>query len=435
MTQDPPLLEIFLIIAAVALSGFFSLIETALVSARKSKLRPKAREGKKYKKALKTAEHPGPFLFILHVWISFLRIFAGVLGGFRVDRYLEGAFTFGASPLPRLLIMCAAALVITLGTVFLGELIPRQIALAAPERILAFTLPSIELLGFFLRPLIALSAKCSGLIYRLFHIEAAEPGITEDELRVALMEGEKSGIVESEERTMVEGVFYLGDRPVDAFMTHRSEIEWLDINAGRDEARRTALDRRDQRYFPVAAASLDEVVGTVSVQDILTALLEESWGGLKSIMAPPRFVPATMSALKAFEVFKKGETDFLCVMDEYGGFSGTLSIRDLIEEIVGELSRGAAGGILPQHDGTFLAGGSVNIDEAAERLSLGELPGEHQEYHTLAGFILRLAGEIPRAGAVFEWRGFSFKIISMDGNRIDQVLIRPPEKREEENGG
>jgi putative hemolysin len=243
------------------------------------------------------------------------------------------------------------------------------------------------------------------------------------------MEGEKSGIVESEERTMVEGVFYLGDRPVGTFMTHRSEIEWLDINADREKVKTAALAFRDQRYFPVAAGTLDEVAGVVSVQDILLALLEEPWRGLKAITRPPRFVPETMSALKAFEAFKKGEADVLFVMDEYGGFSGVLSVQDLFEEIVGELSAPAREeeAILKQEDGSYLVDGSVNIDEIAELLGREDLPGEHQEYHTLAGFILELAGEIPRTGASFPWQGFRFKILDMDGNRIDKVLIFPPE--------
>jgi putative hemolysin len=222
---------------------------------------------------------------------------------------------------------------------------------------------------------------------------------------------------------MVEGVFYLGDRPVGAFMTHRSDIAWLALDADAEEARKAALEDGARQYFPIAAESLDEVVGMVSVQDILAALLEEPWKGLKAIMTPPRFIPETMSALRAFEVFKREETDFLCVMDEYGGFAGTLSVRDLIEEIVGEFEVDKEE-ILPREDGSFSAGGGANIDDVAEALG-ADLP-EHQEYHTLAGFILELAGEIPKPGTVFEWRGFRFKITAMDGNRIDKVTIYPP---------
>ncbi|MDR2184109.1 MAG: hemolysin family protein [Treponema sp.] len=431
--MDAPPAELFLIVILIVISGFFSSMETALISSRKSKLRSRAlEENSNYKKVLDIAEHPGPFLFIFHAWIGFLRISAGIIGGFRIDRYFDAAFDASVpfSPHLRLLILCMTALLITLGAIFLGELIPRQIALASPEKLLAGVLPFIKILGFFLRPLMILTAGCSDLIYRILRIEASEPGITEDELRLALMEGEKSGVVESEERTMVEGVFYLGDRPVGAFMTHRSDIAWLALDAGAGEARKAALENGARQYFPIADGRLDEVVGIVSARDILAALLEKPWKGLKAIMTPPRFIPETMSALRAFEVFKREETDFLCVMDEYGGFAGALSVQDLIEEIVGEFEVDKEE-ILPREDGTFSAGGGANIDDVAEALAV-DLP-EHQEYHTLAGFILELAGEIPRPGMVFEWRGFRFKITAMDGNRIDRVAIYPPETAKTEN--
>jgi putative hemolysin len=249
--------------------------------------------------------------------------------------------------------------------------------------------------------------------------------MTEDELRRALREGEKSGIVESEERTMVEGVFYLGDRPVGAFMTHRSEIHWLDIDADGEKVRAMAIEHRAQQFFPVASGTLDEIAGVVSVQNILLAFLEDAWTGLRAIMAPPHFVPETMSSIRAFEAFKRGDSAFLLVIDEYGGFAGALTVRDLIEEIVGELSVSANNEILKRDDGSYLADGGVSIDDIAEILPIADLPGSPQEYHTLAGFILELAGEIPRAGAVFEWNGYRFTVVDMDGNRIDKALIEP----------
>jgi putative hemolysin len=186
-----------------------------------------------------------------------------------------------------------------------------------------------------------------------------------------------------------------------------------------------ALEYQAQRFFPVASGTLDSVVGVVSVQDILLALLKNSWGGLKSIMGPPHFVPETMSSLKAFEAFKKGDSNILFIIDEYGGFAGILTVRDLIEEIVGELSATAAEDepILAQEDGSYLVDGSVNIDDIAEILPIAGLPEDPQEYHTLAGFILELAGEIPRTGAAFDWNGYRFKVVDMDGNRIDKLLI------------
>jgi putative hemolysin len=226
---------------------------------------------------------------------------------------------------------------------------------------------------------------------------------------------------------MVEGVFYLGDRSAGAFMTHRSEIEWLDLEAGFDEIRDTVWNHTAQGCFPVAQGELDKIAGAVYLEDILKAIPEGLPQGLAPLIRKIPFVPETMSALKAFEAFKRGKTDYLFVMDEYGGFAGLLSVRDLIEEIVGQLSESPPEEeeLIPQGDGSWLAGGSVNIDDAARVLELSSLNGEgRQDYHTLAGFILDLAGEIPRPDAKFTYNGYEFKVVSMEGNRIERVLIR-----------
>ena len=249
--------------------------------------------------------------------------------------------------------------------------------------------------------------------------------MAEEGLRSALLEGEKSGVVESRERTMVEGVFYLGDRPVGDFMIHRSELKWLDINSGPEKARSVAESSKNQTCFPVADGDLDEAAGAVSSQEIYRALLDEKWPGLKSIMRVPYFIPETMSALKAFEAFKKADASDLFVMDEYGGFAGMLTFKNLIEEIVGELSASPEKeeSIVKQEDGTWLADGGLSIDDVAGELQLIKLTEEQGKYHTLAGFILYLAEEIPLVGAVFDYEGYRFKVARLVNNRIDKIII------------
>jgi putative hemolysin len=223
---------------------------------------------------------------------------------------------------------------------------------------------------------------------------------------------------------MVEGVFYLGDRPVGAFMTHRSEIQWLDINAPYAEIREKALEYRQQRYFPVVNGGPDEIVGAVYVEDIILDYAQNPQGSLRTIIKKALFVPQTMSALKAFESFKQGQGHFLFVMDEYGGLAGIISITALVEEIVGELSMPLQeeDPLIRQADGSWIADGTLNIDDAAKALSLTGLP-EDGDFHTLAGFVLHLAGELPHIGDSFEYQGYSFKVADKDGNRIDKLLI------------
>jgi putative hemolysin len=430
------IIPLFVILTA----GFFSFLKTALACCRKSRLRFLAEGGdKKYGAVLLALEKAGFFLASIRIVIIFLEILAGCLGVLFLLKFPADLFnSLGlGSPWAISVSVFFLVLLFTVALFLLGEAVPRRIGRGIPEAAAALFLPLIKFLSFIAAPLLLADRFIMGAVKRIFPSSPGHTGMTEDELRIALLEGEKSGIVESEERTMVEGVFYLGDRPAGAFMTHRSEVLWLDINAESEEARRVAEAGKDQRYFPVADGELDEVSGAVSVEDILKALLLPApaspappWPGLKALMKPPYFVPETMPAIKAFEAFKKAEAGCLFVMDEYGGFAGILTVWNLIEEIVGQLSssRGEGDKILLQEDGSWLADGSVNIDDAARALSLSGLGGEYGDYHTLAGFILDLAGEIPKTGACFDYHGYCFKIASMDGNRIGKVMISPLEK-------
>jgi putative hemolysin len=425
----------FLIICVAA--SFAATLETALSSARKTHLKIKAEDGdKKYRMALKIAERPEIFASALRVCNRFFMALAGAAGSACIflARSEQRFALWEPSDVIELSLIILAVI-----TGVLGGGVFKRIAMRRPERIILHFLPFIKCAAFLCAPFFTADAFFSSWVKKIFNAQGSAPeatqSITEAELRVALREGEKSGIVKSAERAMVEGVFYLGDRPAGAFMTHRSEIAWLDINASHDEVMKAAAQFRAQRHFPVAEDTLDEIIGVVSVEDILFAFIAHPQITLKNIVKPPHFVPETMSALKVIDVFKQKEVDFLFIMDEYGGFAGILSLNDLVEEIVGEFSAHSpeTESIVRQGDGSFLVDGSSNIDEIAELLSLPGLIDEHQEYHTLAGFILNLAGEIPGAGASFNYKDFDFTVAGMDGNRIDKVMIvhhAPPSPKE-----
>ena len=327
-----------------------------------------------------------------------------------------------------IIIIFVYVLITGLFVTFFCNALPAMISRTKPENITAALLPVIKILSVPMIPFTVPSMKFTSFFKKTFRPEIDNDNITEeelqDELRNTLLEGEKSGIVESKERSMVEGVFYLGDRPVGAFMTHRSEIQWLDINAPYNEIRDKAIEYRSQRCFPVADGSPDEILGAVYLEDIIIDTSQSEQKGLRAIMKEAQFVPETMTALKAFESFKHGRADFLFVMDEYGGLAGIISIRALVEEIVGELSAPVANEqpLTLLEDGSYLADGTLNIDDAAKALSLTGLP-EDDDFHTLAGFILHLAGELPGVGDSYEYQGYRFRVVDKDGNRIDKLMI------------
>ena len=411
---------ISIIIFLIIITGLFSFFDSALELCRKSRLEKE--KAKRYKAVLETLENPHHIFLACRLWNNILKIFTAFFAGYTSLTLI----TYRGIPIMALLAIYAFVLGIII-TLFCSVL-PRLLSHTKPEKIAAFLLPLMKILSVPMMPLTLLVLKFSAFFNKTIHHEINNDSITEeelqDELRNTLIEGEKSGVVESKERTMVEGVFYLGDRPVGAFMTHRSEIQWLDINTPYDEVREQALEHREQRCFPVTNASPDQIVGVVFLEDIILDYAQTEPQGLRAIMKKAQFVPETMPALKAFESFKHGQSNFLFVMDEYGGLAGIISITALVEEIVGELSMPTASEepILRQEDGSYLADGTLNIDDAAKALSLTGL-GEEGDFHTLAGLILHLSGELPKVGDSFEYQGYRFKVVDKDGNRIDKLLI------------
>jgi len=414
-----PFPAIFSALTLIITSGIFSLFDFSLGICRKSRLEKEP--GKLYRSVLKALENPKKLSLVCRLWINILRILAAIFTGFAIIRHLETAQISRPSAV---LVIAAYALSLGIIAALLGDGLPKLISRTRPEKIAAALLPLVKVLSIPMMPFTLPAMKFSSFFHSAFRQEIDDNSITEDELRDALLEGEKSGIVESKERTMVEGVFYLGDRPVGAFMTHRSEIQWLDCNMPYEEIREKALEYRHQQCFPVVNGSLDEITGAAYLEDIILDQAQPNPLGLRAIMKKAQFVPETMSALKAFESFKQGQADFLFVMDEYGGLAGIISIRALVEEIVGELSAPMANKepLIRQEDGSWLAEGTLNIDDAAKALSLTGLP-EEGDFHTLAGFVLFLAGELPGIGDSFEYQGYRFKVKDMDGNRIDKLQI------------
>jgi putative hemolysin len=413
--------SILVTFALIIISGLFSFFDSALNLCRKTRLEKESL--KRYKAVLKVLEDPHKLSLSCRLWGNIFKVLSvfpsvAILIHLRFH-YLE---EFKYFPVLTAFYVIILGVIITL----LGDSLPKLLSATKPEKIAAFLLPAMKILSYPMMPLTAPAMKFASFFNLKVRPEIDDTNITEeelqDELRNTLIEGEKSGFVENGERDMVEGVFYLGDRPLRAFMTHRSEIQLLDINVPYDEIREKAIEYRKQKCFPVVNASPDDIVGAVYTEDIILDYLNSVPAGLRAIMKKAQFVPETMPAIKAFESFKKGQSNFLFVMDEYGGLAGLISITSLVEEIVGELSAAKEQPLLRQEDGSFLADGTLNIDDAAKELGLTGF-GEEKEFHTLAGLILYLAGELPQVGDSFNYQGYKFKVIDKDGNRIDKILI------------
>jgi putative hemolysin len=310
---------------------------------------------------------------------------------------------------------------ITILTIWLGELVPKRLGLNNPEKIAQIVAGPMLFLSNVFSPFIKLMSGATNFVLRLIGIDpSSEPPVTEEEIHLLIDQGTQAGVFQEAEQDMVEGIFSLGDSRVYSLMTPRTELVWLDITDSIEEIRQKIAECSFSR-FPVRQDSLDTIVGIVKSRDLLVESLSGKDIDLKTLLKPAFFIPETMFASRALELFKEKNTELLLVVDEFGGLQGLLTINDILEEIVGAMEFEEPQATQRQ-DGSWLLDGMLEVDEFKELFNFEELPHE-DEYETLSGFMMTSLGRVPQASDNFEWNGFRFEVMDMDGRRVDKVLV------------
>ena len=417
--------EFGVILLLIFLNGLFSLGELALVSANRNRLAMLERKGTPgAAQARLLTEDPQLFLPTVQVGITGVSVVSGVFGGARLAAELEPIFDRVPliAPISGSLALALVVIVITYLTLVLGELVPKQLALRHPEALASFAARPLGAMARATRPLVWLLGASTSTVLRLFGAHETTPQtVTEEELKSLLVEGEQTGVIESEERDMIERVLRLADKPVRAIMTPRTEIAWLDrTDPARDIAQ--TLKAQPQSRWVVCDGAVDNVVGIVRAKDLLNNLLDGKELNLAGALRQPIIMPDTVTALDALERLKADPHGLALVMDEYGSFEGVVTAADVLEAIVGdvEVTSTEPGEGVAQADGSFLFDGMTPVDEVKARLQLPDLPAEGS-YHTLAGLMLALLQRVPRHGDRIVFGGWLFEILEMDGRRVNRV--------------
>jgi putative hemolysin len=278
-----------------------------------------------------------------------------------------------------------------------------------------------------LRPLTRFLSASTNFGIRLLRINTqAEPAVTEDEIKMMIDEGTALGVFERAEQDMVSSVFRLGDRRMDALMTPRTEIVWVDVEDDRAENMEKLLNSA-YSSVPVARGSLDDVIGVLDLKDLLGVDLEADDLDFEDYAKPTLYVPANMPALVALEVLRNSRVHNALVIGEYGGLRGMVTLHDVLEAIVGGLPEDINDTdrmAVRRSDGSWLIDGMIVIDELREILGVSALPGEERAgFRTLGGFIMSRLASIPQESQFFDWGGFRFEVVDMDGKRVDKVLV------------
>ncbi|HYW22460.1 MAG TPA: hemolysin family protein [Nodularia sp. (in: cyanobacteria)] len=433
--------EISILLLLIIANGVFSMSEMAVVSARKARLQQLANQGNaKARAALKLAESPNHFLSTIQIGITLIGILTGALGGATIATRLEVYIRLipFLVPYSKPIAFGVVVLIITYLSLIIGELVPKRLALNNPESIAAFVAIPMQAVSALVSPAVYLLSASTDMILRVLGMTpSTEPQVTEEEIKILIAQGTEAGTFEEAEQDMVERVFRLGDRHVNYFMTPRPDIVWLDLEDSPAENRQKMLESACSRY-PICQGGLDNVLGVISVTDLLTRSFRNEPLDLTVGLRQPVFVPESTRGLKVLELFKQTVTHMALVVDEYGVIQGLVTLNDIMSEIVGDLSVGIEQEepqIVQREDGSWLLDGMLAIDEFYKLFHLEESEMEEpSSYQTLGGFVITHLGRIPVSADYFEWRGMRIEVMDMDGNRVDKVLVMPEEAGEQGAG-
>jgi putative hemolysin len=445
--------EAGVIVLLILINGFFSLAEMSLVASRKVRLRQDAERGdKRSATALRLLREPDRLFSTVQIGITLVGILTGAYGGASLSEHLADALSRVnvLRPYSGPLAFGLVILAITYLTLVLGELVPKRMAFGNPEACARRTAPFMALLLRVSMPLVQLLSASSRAASRLLRLpEGGDRAVTEEDIRGLIGEGAASGVVEHAERDMLDRIFRLGDRRAGSLMTHRSQVEWLDLDMP-DEENMLRIAQSSHSCFPVARGDIAAATGVLKARDFLAARLATPDIPMDGFIRQPLYIPETARALTLLDMFRHSEgLPFALVVDEYGEVQGVVTPNDVLEAVVGELpdeSGDPDPAAVRREDGSWLLDGLLPFDEMCSLAGLG-VPDESDgtdgrggrgdrpgSYETLAGFMLHRLGRMPAMGDALRWRGHRFEIVDMDGRRIDRVLVTPDPERADDVG-
>lgn len=446
--------ECIVILLLIFGNGVFSLLEMSIVSCHQPRLEAMAEEGSKSAKiVLKLRENPNKMFSAVQFGITLMGLLTGVYGGTEMagpmSQYV--AMIPGLEPYAYSVSLTTIVAVITYLTIILGEIVPKRIAINKPEAIACFLARPMLYFCTVSTPLIWFLSASTALVTKVIGMGKPEvQPVTEEEIKILLEQGAELGAFEKEEPELVDRVFRLADMNVSDIMTNRTQVDWIDVEDP-DETIMKEMIAFNHIHLPVGRGSLDDFLGMVSVNMVFQKYYDAVHSGktvtmkslVESSVQKPVFVPESMDIMKVVPVFREHSVHEAAVLDEYGNFSGLLTLHDILEELVGSMPSGEKekkendNRIVQRGPNEWLMEGLLTIEEFKDFFDLeDDLPGEEDDlYKTLAGFVTYGVGRIPKETDTYVWNEFTFEVMDMDNLRVDKILVtrREVEKKSEED--
>lgn len=426
--------EFLVILLLILLNGVFSMSEIAVISARKTTLANKEKEGSRGAgTALKLANDPGRFLSTVQIGITLIGILTGIYSGATISGKLATVFSMlgmpeaWAYPVAQVLIV----IFVTYLSIVFGELVPKRIGMSVAEKASSIISRPMFFLSKLAAPFVWLLSHSTEGIVRLLGIKHTESKVTEEDIKSMVQEGKEDGEVQEVEQDIVERVFMLGDQRVSTIMTHRSDVEPLDVTMSTEEIKQT-LNEDLYEAYPVTDRGMDNILGVVLMKDLIFHLNDEHIN-LRKLMRPAVYFYENMSVYKALEQMKEKRLKQAFICDEFGSFQGIVTLRDILEGLVGNIDEVTEEPEIIKRDGSesWLVDGQCSFYDFLAHFDREDLYDNTLSYNTLAGLLIEQMKHIPQSGEKTKWHEFNFEIVDMDSARIDKVLVTIDEKKEE----
>ncbi len=422
-------MEFVIILFLLLLNGVFALYEIALVSSSKARLETLASKG--YHSArgvLKQLEEPEKYLSAIQFWITLISIISGAYGGIAIANDFVPLLSSipGAEVYAENLAMIVTVAIITYFSLIIGELVPKSIALSNPERYATLFGPMIILLTKLSYPFVVLLSVSTRLVNKIIGIKNENRSMTQEEIKMILHQSSEQGILDKEEIGMIHDMFRFSDKHANELMTQRRDLITFHPDDTREHVMQVIEKERYSRYLLVDKRK-DEIIGVVSIKDILLMIEHQDKFNLREIARAPLYIPESLYANKILEVFKKNKTKFAVVVNEYGGAEGIITLHDLTESIFGDILEEdeiKEEDIVRRQDGTMLVEASMNIKDFMDEMNISSYEDlEEEDFTTLGGLAMFMIGGIPKTGDTFAYKNLKFEVVDMDRGRVDKLLI------------
>jgi len=421
-------MEILVLSLLFILNGFFALSEIALVSSKKARLeqmRIKGSNGAKV--ALKLKEDSEDFLSAIQVGITLIGIVTGVYGGTNIAGDITPFFEKIAvlQPYAAEMAMTLTVFVITYISIIIGELAPKTIALSNPEKTARIVAPVIYYFSKALFPFVWLLSVSTNVIMKMLGVKKQNEHVTEAELRQMIKIASNEGVIEEEQNQIHENVFYFSDKKAYHLMTHRTDIEWLDISKSATEIKQKISEIHHSKIV-CCKENLDNFIGVLYLKDYYKAISQRKGVNIEELIKEPLILPEQVDGPKVLNELRKNENRVCFIVNEYGGFEGIITLYDIMENLVGEIPQEGESNdpdMFVRDDESVLINGDAPVEILTEVIEDFTIDFSEIDYSTVAGFVLNQMNEIPKVGDKFVFRQHSIEIVDMDGNRIDKILV------------